>query len=157
MAAEKRRQYAEDAKVSRQKALDAASIVESEDNQALDKLLAQLSNGDAVGRWRRRARPSAENRPSAPSKLALDVSLPGPSSDTVDIARDMLARLQSDGFDAIPPSSPTAPGRQRRRRKRDTGRRSVELASEWIPEAESVAWEPADKSETSDRSVDISP
>jgi len=127
-AAEKRRQYAEDAKVTRQKALDAASTLGSEDNQTLDKLLEQLSNGDAVGRWRRKARPSAESRPLIPSKLALDGSLPGPGNDTADIARDMLARLQSDGFDTFAPSSPTTS--QRRRRKRDTAHRLPNFTSE---------------------------
>ena len=40
--------------------------------------------------------------------------------ETVDIARDMLMRLKSDGFDALTPSTPTAASMRRSRRKRDS-------------------------------------
>lgn len=115
MAVEKRKLAAEEMKANRQKALEASSAQENEDTSALDTLLEKLRNGDTVGRRARRARPSAEPRPAIPLTLSLDETSGG--TDTADIARDMLARLQSDGFEAFTPSSPT-PQPQRRRRRR---------------------------------------
>lgn len=112
LAVEKRRKAQEEVKLNRQKALDAAPP--DDDSDVLDTLLEKLRNGDAVGRRARRTRPGATTRPSAPLSLTLDSSLP--TGDTVDLARDMLARLQSDGFQM--PASPTVPVSQRRRRRR---------------------------------------
>jgi len=53
----------------------------------------------------------------ATANLTLDLLTPGNSNDpTVVVARDMLARLQSDGF--VAPPSPTMSTHQRRRRRR---------------------------------------
>lgn len=100
-------------RANRQKALDAAPPVEGDD--VLDNLLEKLRNGDTVGRRARRARPSAENRAIVPPTLSLNGTSSAPD-DTVDIARDMLARLQSDGFVATPTPNTSAPPRRRRRR-----------------------------------------
>jgi len=50
----------------------------------------------------------------ATANLTLDLLTPG--NDPTVVARDMLARLQSDGF--VPPPSPTMSTHQRRRRRR---------------------------------------
>lgn len=93
-----------------------------EDNAALDNLLEKLRNGDSVGRKARRTRKSTAPRaPSVPLTLNTEALLAAKSGDdTVDIARDMLAKLKADGFDAITPSTPTASSMRRPRRKRDT-------------------------------------
>ena len=59
-------------------------------------------------------------RPSAPLTLTTDALLESSSngSDTVDIARDMLARLKSDGFEAVTPTSPLPTPARRSRRAR---------------------------------------
>jgi cytokinesis protein len=114
LALTKRKQAAEESRANRQKVLDASTP--SEDDDVLDTLLEKLRNGDTVGRRARRARPSADNRPAGPLTLNLNGSTP--VGDTADIARDMLARLQSDGFEAFTPASPTVAVAQRRRRRR---------------------------------------
>jgi cytokinesis protein len=106
----KRKQAAEESRANRQKLLDSSPI---EDDDVLDNLLEKLRNGDTVGRRARRARPSVESHPAVPSTLNATGS--APAVDTVDIARDMLARLKSDGFEAFTPTSPTAQKRRRRR------------------------------------------
>ena len=111
-----------DAKANKAKAADAQPPTE-EDNAALDTLLAKLRNGDSVGRKGRRARKTAAARASAVTPLTLntDVLLTAKSGDeTVDIARDMLMRLKSDGFETATPSTPTAASMRRSRRKRDS-------------------------------------
>ena len=118
LAMDKRKQAAETAKANREKAKEAAAAEEAENSSVLDTLLEKLRNGDNVGRKARRARPSASARPSAPLNLTPD-GLLASGNDTVDLARDMLARLKSDGFDTLIPSSPTAksmPNRRSRRR-----------------------------------------
>lgn len=112
-AFEKRRAAMEENKANRQKALESASVVEGDD--VLETLLDKLRNGDIVGRRTARRRPVAETRSSALPTLTVDATL---RHDTIDIARDMLARLQSDGFVAAPPASPTVAATQRRRRRR---------------------------------------
>ena len=121
MAVEKRRQAAEAAKANKLKAAENPEQTE-EDNAALDNLLEKLRNGDSVGRKARRSRKSTAPRtPAAPLTLNTDVLLSAKSGDdTVDIARDMLAKLKADGFDALTPSTPTASSMRRTRRRRDT-------------------------------------
>ena len=104
MAVEKRRQAAEAAKANKLKAAEQPEQTE-EDNAALDNLLEKLRNGDSVGRKARRSRKSTAPRaPAAPLTLNTDVLLSAKSGDdTVDIARDMLAKLKADGFDALTP------------------------------------------------------
>ena len=76
---------------------------------ALEKLLTNLRNGDTISRKARRRRPAPENHLTS-LPLNLDDSTPS------NVARDMLARLQSDGFEAIP--SPIVATQHRRRRRR---------------------------------------
>nr|GAT61284.1 predicted protein [Mycena chlorophos] len=119
MAMEKRRQAADEIKASRQKILDEAGTNEADD--VLDTLLEKLRNGDAVSRRTRRAR---GNGPGVPASLSLDAETP---AETADVARDMLARLQSDGFVTPTPASPTIAVAQRRRRRRDLVSETGEL------------------------------
>lgn len=114
---EKRRQAAEDLKASRQKAQDNAAGQDADDTAALDNLLEQLRSGSAVGRRARRTRPSV-SRLAAPLTLSTDITVET-GNDTVEIARDMLARLKSDGFDALTPVSPTTASAPRRSRRRE--------------------------------------
>ena len=89
-----------------------------EDGGALEQLLTNLRNGDTISRKARRRRPAPERHLSTPLPLNLDGSTS--SNDTSYIARDMLARLQSDGFVATPPIVATQ--HQHRRRIRRTER-----------------------------------
>lgn len=121
MALEKRRQAADEIKASRQKALDDA--VPNENDDVLDTLLEKLRNGDTVNRRTRRNRSGNDTRPSVPQSLNVDGETPA----AADVARDMLARLQSDGF--VTPASPTVAVAERRRRRRDVTSDSGGLAS----------------------------
>lgn len=84
----------------------------------LDDLLDKLRSGDTIaGRRTRRQRPGPPSRTPGP------ITLPtGGEGDAADIAKDMLARLQSDGFDAKVPLSPRlGTGRRRPRPRRNSG------------------------------------
>lgn len=117
MAAEKRKQAAVEMKANRDKARAEAAAQGNEDTSVLDTLLEKLRNGDSVGR-KRRAR-NSERRPAAPLELKAETLLLADSgNDTVDLARDMLAQLKSDGFDALTPTSPTSANAPRRSRRR---------------------------------------
>ncbi|KAJ3526821.1 hypothetical protein NM688_g8213 [Phlebia brevispora] len=117
MAAERRKQAAEEAKANREKARAEATSQDAEDTAILDNLLEKLRNGDSVGRKRRTR--NSERRPAAPLDLTADKLLTsGTGNDTADLARDMLARLKSDGFDALTPASPTSSSAPRRSRRR---------------------------------------
>jgi len=94
---------------------------EDEDTSVLDTLLEKLRNGDTVGRRAGRRR-AAEKFSAVSSNLNADGTPAPDANDTADIARDMLARLQSDGFQAFTPTSPTTgPRRQTRRRRNGNG------------------------------------
>ncbi len=123
-AVEKRRQAAEDARKAKQQDVPQQN---EEDTAVLDNLLAMLGKGDIVGRKARRTKSRAVSRTASgngPSPLTLntDVLLTKSGDETVNIARDMLMRLKSDGFDALTPSTPTASSMnmRRSRRKRDS-------------------------------------
>jgi cytokinesis protein len=145
---QKRKQAMEESKITRQKAqeasVDEVPGQEDEDRAALDTLLEKLRNGDTVGRRAGRARRGAENRPAVPSSLNTDGILAPDVNDTADIARDMLARLQSDGFQTFTSTlSSTGPKRQTRRRRDGTGLSmggiseldlASDIASESLPE-----------------------
>ena len=119
LAMEKRKQAAEEAKLNREKAKEEAAAEDAENTAVLDTLLDKLRNGDNIGRKARRTRPSVTSRPAAPLDLsAASLLVSGTGNETVDLARDMLARLKSDGFDALPATSPTAPTAPRRRSRR---------------------------------------
>jgi cytokinesis protein len=117
MAADKRRQAAEDAKAVRKKAIDRAQAQSTEEATMLDDLLEKLRNGDNVGR---RARQRTRAGVSAPETLPVDTPVPfNPSMitlDTAGLAQNMLAALKSDGFEMFVPTSPTTPTRRHRRR-----------------------------------------
>ena len=122
IASEKRKQALEETKANRQKALEASSV--EEDQDVLDALLAALRNGDPVRKSRRRRASVKPNRPAAPLPLSLDGGTIA-GGDTADVARDMLARLKSDGFTPMTmPTTPTAPTSQRRRQRRRAENRS---------------------------------
>lgn len=129
LAAEKRRQAAEESRAHRQKVLDAAGVGESEDTAVLDNLLEMLRSGETVGRKTRRTRPNTTVRPAPPLSLDPEALLAGVDTGdkTADIAKDMLARLQSDGFSTQIPrtSSATSASQRRSRRRLDKG--SVDL------------------------------
>ncbi|KAF8803585.1 hypothetical protein BYT27DRAFT_7225940 [Phlegmacium glaucopus] len=108
-ALERRRQAHEESRSNRQKEREAAD----EDGGALEKLLTDLRNGDTISRKARRRRPAPNGH--LLSALPLNLDSPTSSNDTSHIARDMLARLQSDGFVATPPSVAVQHRRRRRR------------------------------------------
>jgi cytokinesis protein len=112
-SAEKRRIAAEGLRAARQKAQEEAS--ENEDTSVLDNLLEKLRSGENVGRRTRRARPTA-----AASKLIVDTTPSFGMEDPAGAARDLLARLQSDGLTAFPQttpkSNPYSTSRRNRRR-----------------------------------------
>ncbi len=109
---EKRRQALEESKANRQKELAAVGADETDD--ALERLIAGLRDGDTITRKAARRRRAGAGETSA-TNIAIDLNDSG--NDASYIARDMLARLQSDGFSVAPPS-PTVPTTQRRRRRR---------------------------------------
>lgn len=120
LAAERRAQQQEEIKASQKKTAEA----QEEDNAVLDSLLEKLK-GDNLGR-KRRARPSNGVRPAVPLTLNLEAMAPvGPGNDTVDIARDMLARLKSDGFEAFTPRPETPTSSVGRRTRRRRGSQAV--------------------------------
>lgn len=112
-SAERRRIAAEELRAARQKAQEEAS--ENEDTSVLDNLLEKLRSGENIGRRARRTRPSAAaSTPTADTTPSFD------TEDPAGLAKDMLARLQSDGFTTLPPSSakpnPYSSSRRNRRR-----------------------------------------
>jgi cytokinesis protein len=111
---EKRRQQHEDLVASRTKAANSPTT-ESQEASVLDDLLDKLRSGDTVaGRRTRRQRPGAPSRTPGPLTLPT-----GGEGDAADIAKDMLARLKSDGFDAaLAPLSPGPTTGKRRSRPR---------------------------------------
>lgn len=111
LALEKRKQAQEESRLHRQKAIDSEPV--DEDSDVLDALLQKLRNGDTVSRRTRRTRPSTDNR-GVPLSLSIEGTSGGDA--TADIARDMLAQLQSQGF--VTPASPAVAASQRRRRRR---------------------------------------
>lgn len=82
-----------------------------------------------MGRKARRPRPNTATHHPVPLSLDPEALLAGAETgnETVDIAKDMLARLQSDGFSTqLPRMSAVTPASQRRSRRRiDKG--SVDL------------------------------
>ena len=105
LALERRRQALEENRSNRQK--EQKAMAGDEHEGALEKLLTDLRNGDTISRKARRRRPAPENQ-----LASLPLNLDGSSN----VARDMLARLQSDGFEAKP--SPIVATQHRRRRRR---------------------------------------
>lgn len=126
----KRRQAMEDFKTQRENKDAAAAAQVDEDTSVLDNLLEKLRNGDTVGRRARRGRNVTDPKSAAPPPTD---SVP-PVDETVDLAKDMLARLQSDGFEAFAaPTSPTTATSRRRPRRRPATAGLSQL--EYSPEA----------------------
>lgn len=115
-SAEKRRIAAEELRAARQKAQAEAS--ENEDTSVLDNLLEKLRSGENVGRRARRTRPNA-----ATSTLTVDTAASFDKEDPAGAARDLLARLQSEGFAALAqtPPKPNPYSASRRNRRRPAG------------------------------------
>lgn len=130
---EKRRKAADDMKASRSKtALSDSNSQVTGDASVLDNLLEKLRNGDSVGRKSRRNRQAPGGRAAMPMTLDINTAngaghedAPSPSAlgvigdDTADLARDMLARLKSDGF--VTPNSPRTERSSARRPRRRRG------------------------------------
>lgn len=101
-----------------------------EDNAVLDTLLEKLRNGDSVGRKSRKNRRANGSSSAAAQTKGADVEasivselppFPEGADKTVDLARDMLAALKSDGFETFSNSSSTPrPARQARRTRQRT-------------------------------------
>lgn len=131
-AVEKRRKAAEEAKANRSRA--AVDVDQGTgDTSVLDNLLEKLRNGDSVGRKSRRNRAQTGQKP--PTSLTIDVDesnkvftgtadLAAAGDNPGALARDMLAALKSDGFEAFTPTRPraerTSGARRRSRRQRST-------------------------------------
>lgn len=125
---EKRKQATEQLKASR-----STEAMSTEDANVLDNLLEKLRSGDAVKKKHKRPRPGESA-----------VQIEGNSvNEAADIARGMLAQLQSSGFDAFEPSpvSPLPstttfnPNNSRRSRRRDlSSPTSPTWASTSVPE-----------------------
>ena len=115
-AAERRKKAAEEAKVNR--SLKAAAGENSAaDNAILDDLINQLKKGITVSSKRHKAR-KTNGKASAVALEAdsaekmtepkFESKPPADGDKTADLARDMLAALQSDGFAAFTPTTPSA-------------------------------------------------
>lgn len=131
-AHEKRKKAAEEMREQRNKKTDYSfTAQEGGDTAALDNLLEKLRNGDSIGRRRNKGR-AGRRAPQAP---AADVP-PVPKDEVneravftptngaenaADLARDMLARLQSDGFNAFTPTPTQSRPPRRPRRRREAG------------------------------------
>ncbi|QRW27647.1 cytokinesis protein sepA [Rhizoctonia solani] len=125
VVAEKRRQYAEESRLARQKAREEETVRDPQDAAILDTLLERLRNGDTMPRTRksRRTRPSVHRLPAAltmaGSTTVSEGALSGigdnagamksddaiaPAEVVADKAKDMLAELRQAGFGASLPS-----------------------------------------------------
>ena len=132
-SAEKRRMAAEELRAARQKVQEEAS--ENEDTSVLDNLLEKLRSGENVGRRARRARPNAATpTPTVDTTPSVD------KEDPAGLARDMLARLKSDGFTAVTPTSTKLNpySSSRRNRRRPAG---LEVTPELQNEPDSVTYD----------------
>lgn len=102
-AAEKRKHAAEELRATR----DKAAEMTPETADALDSLLEKLRNGETIRRGHQRSRPN----PTPAAVVPLNMDNPN-------FALDLLASMQSGGFELPVPSSPTFAASQRRRRNR---------------------------------------
>ena len=128
-AADKRRKAAEEAKVNRSMR-SAETEKTGEDNAVLDNLLEKLRKGDSVGRKSRKNRRANGKSSVAAQTKEVDAEastvsalppLPEGADKTVDLARDMLAALKSDGFETFSSTSSTPrPARSARRARQRT-------------------------------------
>ena len=110
LAVEKRKQMLAETREKRQNQRETGP--QEEDSAVLDNLLVKLRNGDTVNRRSRKTRNKPDWRPAVPLLNADTVIA---QSDTADMARNMLAQLQADGFTAPSPVTPTPRRRTRKR------------------------------------------
>lgn len=125
LAAEKRKQTEEEAKANRLKTQELGLGLSDDNRSMVDDIMAKLRNGEVVRR--RKGRPS--DRPTVTDLPQANPIIPTATGDeTADLAMDMLARLQSDGFktfQSVSPSS-TTPKTRRTRRARATTEAKIE-------------------------------
>jgi cytokinesis protein len=112
----------EESRAQRLKAAESSSVDE-ESNAVLDNLLQMLRNGESIRKGNKKSSRQDRPRPSMP--VTVDLETGNASGDAADVARDMLARLQSDGF-IMPPSPSPASTSQRRTRRRERPSRQSE-------------------------------
>ncbi len=89
-------------RANREKAIEMSS----EKADALDSLLEKLRNGETIRKGHNKA------RPSAPAPIGANIDNP-------DFALNLLASMQSGGFELPTPSSPTFAASRRRRNRRN--------------------------------------
>ncbi|EJD02078.1 uncharacterized protein FOMMEDRAFT_87486 [Fomitiporia mediterranea MF3/22] len=138
-AADRRRKAAEEAKANRSAKASTNGDSDAGDNSVLDNLLEKLRNGDSVGRKSRKNRhvngkPAMSRRTNSSSKddasdSAFEPALPEAGDKTVDLARDMLAALKSDGFEAFTPTTSTPKPDRAHRRSRPRRRIVTEFGA----------------------------
>lgn len=131
-ALERRRKAAEEAKASRPFRITEGDVSNTGDNAVLDNLLEKLRNGDSVGRKSRRNRRTKDKQLGQGESItngkvgdAPELGEPNNGDKTVDLARDMLAALKSDGFEAFAPGTSTSSTSRSSRRPRQ--RRATEF------------------------------
>lgn len=150
---ERRKKAAEETKANRSRA-----ALESEqgtgDTSVLDNLLEKLRSGDTVGRKSRRNRQKHAQHASLQISTGENVT-EGPFDPSVttgddpgNVARDMLARLKSDGFEAFTPTRPERMSRHQRRRSRHRPTLEDDIAD--LDEAAASAFVPESDSQTSE-------
>lgn len=105
----------EESRAQRQRAMESSGIDE-ESNTVLDNLLQMLRNGESIRRGNKK--PSRQDRPRPSIPVTLNLENGNQTGDAADVARDMLARLQSDGFVMPPSPLPPSTSSQRRERRR---------------------------------------
>ncbi len=150
LALEKRKQAIEETKAQRQKAMESSPIDE-ESNAVLDNLLQKLRNGEPI---RKNKKPGRQTKPRPSVPVTLNLENGDQTGDAADVARDMLASLQSDGFVTAPSPSRSSQRRERRRRERPSlhGERDIP-PSPLAVEILDVSEESASEAQASDNSV----
>lgn len=111
----------EESRAQRHKAAESSGIDE-ESNAVLDNLLNMLREGQSIRKGNKKASRQDRPRPSMP--VTVDLETGNANGDAADLARDMLAQLQSDGFIMPPSPSPTATPQRRSRRRERPSRQS---------------------------------
>lgn len=94
---------------NRVKAKENLSESQTQDVLVLDALLDKLINGDKAAGIRTRRKKNA-----APTRVVVPI---GGESDAADIAKDLLAQLNPEGFEMKLPLSPTYAKRRLRQRR----------------------------------------
>jgi cytokinesis protein len=117
----------EENKAQRLKAQESSGVDE-ESNTVLDNLIEKLRNGESI---RKGKKPNRQDRPRSSVPITLSLETGDQTGDAGDVARDMLARLQGDGF--VMPPSPLPPSTSSQRRERRRRERPTLLGEKEIP------------------------